>query len=92
MRDQPPRATALPIARPQSGGDATAHTGSRAQNGRPTAGVSRHPAGFESEMQGVFPRRGDDGQIRYFTYVVREEGAGGDTNTPTGARGNDRAG
>ena len=48
--------------------------------------------GFESEMQGVFPRRGDDGQIRYFTYVVREEAATGDTNPPTGARGNDRPG
>jgi ornithine decarboxylase len=36
--------------------------------------------GFESEMQGVFPRRGDDGRIRYFTYVVREQGANGGPN------------
>ena len=48
--------------------------------------------GFESEMQGVFPRRGEDGQIQYFTYVVRQEAATGDTNPPTGARGNDRPG
>ena len=48
--------------------------------------------GFESEMQGVFTRRGDDGRIRYFTYVVRDEGASGGTNTRMGASGNDRAG
>ncbi len=27
--------------------------------------------GFESEMQGIFPRR-DNGRLRYYTYVVRE--------------------
>ena len=43
-------------------------------------------------MQGVFTRRGDDGRIRYFTYVVRDEGASGGTNTRMGASGNDRAG
>ena len=30
--------------------------------------------GFESEMQGVFPRRGDDDQLPRFTYVVRQGG------------------
>jgi ornithine decarboxylase len=29
--------------------------------------------GFESEMQGVFPRRQEDGSLRYFTYVLKEE-------------------
>jgi len=28
--------------------------------------------GFESEMQGIFPRRSDDGRLRYYTYVVAE--------------------
>jgi ornithine decarboxylase len=28
--------------------------------------------GFESEMQGIFPRREADGRLRYYTYVVRE--------------------
>jgi ornithine decarboxylase len=28
--------------------------------------------GFQSEMQGVFPRREADGRLRYYTYVVRE--------------------
>lgn len=28
--------------------------------------------GFENEMQGIFPRRGQDGRLRYYTYVVRE--------------------
>jgi ornithine decarboxylase len=27
--------------------------------------------GFESEMQGIFPRRDDDGRVRYYTYAVR---------------------
>lgn len=27
--------------------------------------------GFESEMQGIFPRRDDYGRLRYYTYVVR---------------------
>src|ERR1700757_3923767 len=44
MPDHPPRATALPFPPPQSGSDATAHMGSAGQNGRATAGVSRHPA------------------------------------------------
>jgi len=47
--------------------------------------------GFESEMQGVFPRRGDNAQIRYFTYVAGEEGATGGTNKRMGSSGNDRA-
>jgi ornithine decarboxylase len=29
--------------------------------------------GFESEMQGIFPRRDSDGRLRYYTYVVREQ-------------------
>ena len=44
--------------------------------------------GFESEMQGVFPRRADDGRLRYFTYVVREaaaDGAAGDAGTSRSA-------
>ncbi len=28
--------------------------------------------GFESEMQGIFPRRDEDGRLRYYTYVVKE--------------------
>jgi arginine/lysine/ornithine decarboxylase len=28
--------------------------------------------GFETEMQGIFPRREEDGSLRYFTYVVEE--------------------
>jgi ornithine decarboxylase len=28
--------------------------------------------GFESEMQGIFPHRDEDGRLRYFTYVVKE--------------------
>jgi ornithine decarboxylase len=28
--------------------------------------------GFENEMQGIFPRRENDGRLRYYTYVVRE--------------------
>ncbi|MGC9962419.1 MAG: Orn/Lys/Arg decarboxylase N-terminal domain-containing protein, partial [Acidimicrobiales bacterium] len=28
--------------------------------------------GFETEMQGIFPRREDDGSLRYYTYVVAE--------------------
>ena len=28
--------------------------------------------GFTAEMQGIFPRRGDDGSLRYHTYVVKE--------------------
>ncbi len=28
--------------------------------------------GFESEMQGIFPRREADGRLRYYTYVVKE--------------------
>jgi hypothetical protein len=34
-------------------------------------GDNRFP-GFESEMRGVFPRVGADGQIDYFTYLVPE--------------------
>jgi len=29
--------------------------------------------GFETEMQGIFPRREEDGRLRYYTYVVSEE-------------------
>jgi ornithine decarboxylase len=29
--------------------------------------------GFENEMQGIFPRRDDEGRLRYYTYVVRED-------------------
>jgi arginine/lysine/ornithine decarboxylase len=28
--------------------------------------------GFETEMQGIFPERGADGRLRYFTYVVKQ--------------------
>lgn len=28
--------------------------------------------GFEAEMQGIFPRTGADGRIRYYTYVLKE--------------------
>jgi ornithine decarboxylase len=28
--------------------------------------------GFENEMQGIFPRRDENGRLRYYTYVVRE--------------------
>lgn len=28
--------------------------------------------GFETEMQGIFPRRDADGRLRYYTYVVKE--------------------
>jgi arginine/lysine/ornithine decarboxylase len=28
--------------------------------------------GFETEMQGIFPERGDDGRLDYFTYVVKQ--------------------
>jgi ornithine decarboxylase len=29
--------------------------------------------GFESEMQGIFPRRDADGRLRYYTYVLTEQ-------------------
>jgi ornithine decarboxylase len=29
--------------------------------------------GFESEMQGIFPRRDENGRLRYYTYVVKEQ-------------------
>ena len=41
--------------------------------------------GFESEMQGVYPRQCGD-RIRYFTYVVREKAATDQTPSPTGAK------
>jgi ornithine decarboxylase len=31
--------------------------------------------GFESEMQGIFPRRESDGRLSYFTYVLSENSA-----------------
>ena len=33
--------------------------------------------GFETEMQGIFPRREEDGSLRYYTYVVGEPAHGG---------------
>ena len=33
--------------------------------------------GFECEMQGIFPRAGTGGRLRYFTYVVPQTAAGG---------------
>jgi ornithine decarboxylase len=31
-----------------------------------------HFPGFENEIQGVYPEQDDNGQVRLFTYVVRE--------------------
>jgi ornithine decarboxylase len=28
--------------------------------------------GFENEIQGIFPGKGQDGRVRLFTYVIRE--------------------
>jgi ornithine decarboxylase len=32
-----------------------------------------HFPGFTTEIQGVYPEKGEDGRVRFFTYVIKEE-------------------